>query len=176
MSYSCTENIGTIIKSHNKSLIEKNRINNKACNCQIKTDCPLEGKCKLENVVYQCTASVKDLPDKIYIGVVEGDFKKRFYNHTKSFKSRKYSKETALSNYVWTIKDQHNITPSLKWSILKSTSSYTNITQRCNLCVQEKLEILFFPNQDQLLNKRSELVSKCRHGNKFLLANYKGND
>ena len=48
-------------------------------------------------------------------------------------------------------------------------------TKKCRLCLQEKFEILAYPNPDELLNKRSELVSKCRHVNKFLLANYKAN-
>ena len=30
-----------------------------------------------------------------------------------------------------------------------------------------------YPNQDELLNKRLELVSKCRYFNKYLLSNCK---
>ena len=33
-------------------------------------------------------------------------------------------------------------------------------------------EIISYPNPDELLNKRYELVSKCRHVSKFLLASY----
>ena len=44
------------------------------------------------------------------------------------------------------------------------------------LCLYVKYEILNYPDQEELSNKRSELVSKCRHVNKFLLANYKSND
>ena len=36
----------------------------------------------------------------------------------------------------------------------------------CRLCLKEKLLIIKFPNQDILLNKRSESISKCRHENK----------
>ena len=43
-------------------------------------------------------------------------------------------------------------------------------------CPQEKLEIATFEDQDHLLNKRSELIAKCRHANKNLLRNYKAND
>ena len=39
-----------------------------------------------------------------------------------------------------------------------------------------KLEIVNYPHPEELLNKRSELVSKCRHANKCLLNNYKAND
>ena len=53
---------------------------------------------------------------------------------------------------------------------------YSNIAKSCMLCLHEKSEILTYPKQDELLNKRSELISKCRHINKYLLSNYKAND
>ena len=43
----------------------------------------------------------------------------------------------------------------------------------CMLRLREKFEILTYPNQDELFNKKSELISKCRHINKYLLSNYK---
>ena len=39
-----------------------------------------------------------------------------------------------------------------------------------------EIQNLSYPNPDELLNKRSELVSKCCHVNKFLLANCRAND
>ena len=71
---------------------------------------------------------------------------------------------------------RHNITPKLEWYIVKSVSSYSNITKSCLLCLHEKFAILTYPNQDELLNERSKLVSKCRHINKHLLSNHKSND
>ena len=65
----------------------------------------------------------------------------------------------------------------MKWYIVKSVPSYSNITKSRMLCLHEKFEILTYPNQDELLNKRFELVSKCRHINKkYLLSNYKADD
>ena len=40
--------------------------------------------------------------------------------------------------------------------------------RKCYLCLNEKLEIASYKG-DSLLNKRSELISKCRHQNKFTL-------
>ena len=74
------------------------------------------------------------------------------------------------------VKDKYKETPSLKWSIVKSVPGYSNITKKCLLCLYEKLEINNYPNQEELLNKQSELISKCRHVNKYLLSNYKSND
>ena len=44
------------------------------------------------------------------------------------------------------------------------------------LCLHEKLEIVNYPNQEELLNKQSELISKCHNIKKYLLSNYKSND
>ena len=68
---------------------------------------------------------------------------------------------------------KRKIDPILKWSILKSVPAYSNITNRCLLCLQEKFEIISYKNTEELLNKKSELISKCRHQNKFLLENIK---
>ena len=44
--------------------------------------------------------------------------------------------------------------------------------KRCNLYLPEKVSIICV-DPDILLNKRTELISKCRHRNKFLLAKVK---
>ena len=84
--------------------------------------------------------------------------------------------KVTLAKYVWEQKQSHNITPTLKWYIVKSVPSYSHITKSCMLFLHEKFDILTYPNQDELLNKRSELVFKCRHINKYQLSNYKVND
>ena len=61
ISYSCTENMAQIIKKHNKkitSTIDKSIT--PACNCRIKTKCPLNGNCLQLRVIYQATAKSKD--------------------------------------------------------------------------------------------------------------------
>ena len=42
--------------------------------------------------------------------------------------------------------------------------------RKCDLCLTEKM-IIARSDPKKLLNKQSELVSKYRHGNKFLLSN-----
>ena len=42
-----------------------------------------------------------------------------------------------------------------------------------SLRVSCKRALINYPRPEELLNKRSELISKCRHANKFLLRNYK---
>ena len=176
VSYCCTENISSIIKSHNRKVLNEKLPPKLPCNCRNKEACPLDGNCQVRDVIYKCVASTSMNPDKTYFGTAEGDFKQRYYNHTKSFKYKKNSNDTTLAKYVWDIKEKYKETPVLKWSIVKTVPGYSNISKKCLLCLQEKLEILDFPEQGHLLNKRSELISKCRHINKFLLCNYKSND
>ena len=109
-------------------------------------------------------------PGKVsYIGAAE-DFKARYRNHLKSLNNIRYETDTELSKYIWKLK-LSNKNYSIKWKILKKSPAFNKNTKSCNLCTNEKLEIIKFKNKNKLLNKRNELVSKCRHGNKFTLAN-----
>ena len=175
VSYSCTENIGSIINSHNKKVLQAQKPNQLPCNCSKKEDCPLQGDCRVSSVIYKCDVTAPNQPKKVYIGLTEKEIKQRISGHKTSIKNAKYRKSTTLSTYIWNLKDQ-NIVPTLNWSIMKRVRAYSNTNKSCPLCLQEKLEILRFENKTELLNKRSEIVSKCRHLNKYLLANYKSKD
>ena len=45
---------------------------------------------------------------------------------------------------------------------------HSTVMRKCDLCLCEKL-LIARANPASLLNKRDELVSKCRHMNKFTL-------
>ena len=60
----------------------------------------------------------------------------------------------------------------IKWRILKKANTYIGNPSHCNLCLSEKLCILTACDVS-LLNKRSELVTKCRHENKFFATNHR---
>ena len=92
-------------------------------------------------------------------------------SHKLLFTKRKYAHSTALSKHLWDLKDKIQDTPKISWKIKKSAPAYNN-AKRCILCLEEKMAIITFPEQQKLLNKRSELKSKCRHENKFLLHYY----
>ena len=241
ISFSCMPNMGQIIKSHNAKLLNKNNDETKECNCRIKSECPLNGECMVDNIVYsarvttQETDSTSNHPitnendiarsrtsqtrttrassstnnsinnnnngnnnnggtnntyaepptpnqttlhntqtkhyqkEAIYIGAAE-HFKDRYRNHTKSFRHEVYRKDTELSKHIWKLIDK-KINYKIEWKILKRTSGYNKVSKVCNLCLSEKFEIFKFKNKNALLNKRSELVSKCRHENKYLLSN-----
>ena len=176
VSYSCTENVEKIVKSHNKRLSPTTKATNLPCNCRVKKDCPLNGDCRKSSVVYKCEVTVPNLPKKVYIGLTERQFKDRYNSHKQSMNNEKYANSTTLSTYVWKLKNSYKATPVLKWSIVKHARPYSNTSRNCFLCLQEKFEILNYEKKDELLNKRSEIIAKCRHMNKFLLANYKSKD
>ena len=78
---------------------------------------------------------------------------------------------TVLSKYIRDLKDS-DTDFSIKWSIVTRAISHRGNPSRCYLCLMEKLCILF-SDKSTLLNKRSELITKCRHENKFYPANQK---
>ena len=96
--------------------------------------------------------------------------KQRYRQHKLSFRSRNYSNSTKLSKHIWTLKD-NNTNFTINWSILTTAPAYSNKSKPCYLCLTEKL-YLIRAKKPSLLNKRTELISKCRHENKFYLANF----
>ena len=135
----------------------------------------MDGKCQTMDAVYDCRVTSSE-PQKIYFGLAEGKWKQRYYNHKKSFNRKRYSHEMTLSSYVWHLKETLDVTPNLKWSVVRCATPYSNISKKCLLCLYEKLVIITYPRQHELLNKRSELFCKCRHENKYLLKNFRAND
>ena len=90
-----------IINSHNRKVKQPKKEESSSCNCRQKNDCPMDGKCRTMNTIYKCMASVPTKPDTSFIGLSEDEWKKRYYNHGKSFRNQRYQSETMLSSYVW---------------------------------------------------------------------------
>ena len=160
-------NMATVIKNHHNHLM-KPPLENQGpqCNCSIKPDCPLIGACLTSCLVYSGTVTA-ERKEHIYYGASEGTFKTRFNAHQHSFRHREYRTSTELSKHVWDLTDR-GVPFSIKWSVVVKAHPYVCGSRRCDLCLSEKLAIAR-SNHEGMLNKRSELVSKCRHMNKFLL-------
>ena len=134
-----------------------------SCNCRNKNNCSLDGKCWTPDIIYkaQITSNKLKYKQKIYIGIGETDFKYSFSNHTKSFKLAHYENDTELSKKYWTIK-QNPFTPKVTWRIIRKCEPFNTTKRKCHLCLNEKLEIASYKG-DNLLNKRTKLINKCRH-------------
>ena len=174
LSYSCMANMDQIISAHNKHVLTKQNLqptmeNN--CNCRVQNQCPLDGNCLADNIVYQATVTRHDNnKEESYIGLTENTFKTRYTAHKSSFNHNDKRYATTLSEYIWKLKDA-NVDHSLKWKIVSKARAYTTSSKTCNLCLEEKFFIIHKPSL-ATLNKRNELVSSCRHRNKHLLCNY----
>ena len=162
----------SIIKNHNNKIPKNNVIQEpeqKKCNCRVPDQCPLNVKCLTTCVV--CNADViADDNQRQYTGLTEGTFIQQYYNHQLSLRDRKYSNSTELSKYAWKLKESNK---SSKHQLVHPPESCCvhQQVQRCNLCLAEKLAIIR-TDKSRSLNKRSELVSKCRHESKFYLRNF----
>ena len=60
----------------------------------------------------------------------------------------------------------------INWNIAMKSQKYVCGSRKCDLCICEKL-LISRADPNVLLNKRDELVLKCRHRNKFTLKYYK---
>ena len=165
------KNMKNFIKKRN-AMVLKNQEDSKkrSCNCRVKDNFPLDGKCLHECIVYQANV-VTNNEYKEYFGTAEGEFKLRYNNDTMSFRHKKLVNDTKLSKYLWKLKDE-NTDCNLQWSIKAYASPYKCGARKCDLCLTEKM-IIARSDQRKLLNKRTELVSKYRQRNKFLLSNIK---
>ena len=169
LSYCCTTNIANIIKQHNSKILdESSNKQDRLCNCRAKENCPMNGNCRIKSVIYKAVVTAEN-NTSVYYGASEGEFKTRFNNHTKSFRHRKYENETELSKHIWSLKDR-KVDYVLSWNVAARASPYKCGTRRCDLCLSEK-SIIVRAESKGLLNKRTELISKCRHRNKFILKN-----
>ena len=167
-SYSCMSSIGSIIRSHNAKVLSSTTnptTPQRTCNCRQPQNCPLGGMCLTQCIVYKATVSAPNRPKRVYHGLTEGSFKTRFNNHTTSFRLENHRKETELSKYMWELKDL-GLEGEVRWEIAKRAAPYKCGARRCDLCLTEKM-VIATADPTTMLNKRSELVSTCRHRAKF---------
>ena len=172
VSYSCLENVKSVISKHNKRVLN-NMNGTKAksgiqrnCNCRSHEECPLQGSCLTKSIVYKAEVMLKESQEvKQYIGMTANTFKERYNNHKKSFKNPLYQNETELSKYLWKLKETKKEF-SVKWSVMKRAPWYSLGGKSCILCLEEKL-CLLEADKNKNLTKRSEIFAKCRHIDKF---------
>ena len=102
----------SIILSHNKAVLSdyhqsQTETNNKKCNCRKKDQCPLDGKCLIQNGVYQATVTTQTSSES-YVGLAT-NFKDRYRNHTASFRHESRRNKTELSKHIWKLRDTNNL-------------------------------------------------------------------
>ena len=177
ISYSCCRNMDRIISAHNSKKLQKflegenssqtNR-GEQGCNCKSGDKCPLDGRCQTRNTVYLAELKTEENPNfrRYYIGISKGAWKNRHYVHERTLRVENSDNQTSLSRKFWELKHEKK-TPWVSWSILTIASTPQNLKDACQLCLEEKKNILMFPEQRLLLNHRSEMTSRCPHVRKI---------
>ena len=146
------------LRSHNQSASKQT----KQCNCRNQSSCPLDGKCLTEALVYKATiARAGDNKCKTYYGATEPAFKTRWRNHLQSLKNPSKRHDTELAKHAWELKDA-SVEFKIEWQIERQCKPYECGSRACDVCLSEKWVILKNSGADSL-NKRNELMNKCRH-------------
>ena len=165
--------MGSIISSHNKYILHSNNTEY-GRNCNNRNKCPLENECLTPRIVYRDDVTNNKTDEhKYYYGISDTPFKERYENYKMSIRQRSNLTASDLSKYSWKLVG-NGAMPTIKFSIAKRAKGNTFINN-CNLCLIEKAFIIRNLDDVNMLNKRSELISKCRHINKRLLNRVKDN-
>ena len=138
--------------SHNKHILNSNNTEYE-CNCNNRDECPLGNECLTDE-------------HKYYYGISHTPCKEPYENHKTSFRHRSHLTASDLSKYYRKLVDNGAV-PTIKFSIAKHVKGNTFINN-CNLFQSEEAFIIRSLDDVNMLNKRSEFISKCRHLNKRL--------
>ena len=166
-----------MINAHERKILYSTpTIGRRTCNCINTSQCPLQQRCLSNNTLYQAniTPLGENSGTKVCYGICETTFKLRYANHKKSFSHRNRKSDTELSNEFWRIKDNKHNT-NITWEILGRHQAYNTSSKRCSLCLNEKLKIVLH-RDNNMLNRRTEILNKCRHKNKYALISYDSKD
>ena len=171
VSYSTCPNMQAFITAHNSKLVKgEEDMQDPGCNCRGgRRMCPLQGRCQTPSLVYKAKVDT-DTEHKEYIGQTAITFKLRFNNHKTSFTHSRKRHHTALSKYIWKQKDK-GVDTTITWEPVSITNPYSIGGRNCSLCLTEKASIAR-GDPVIMLNKRAEIMSKCRHRLPHMLSNY----
>ena len=155
--------MGSIISSHNKNILNSNN-NEYRCNYNNRDECPLENECLTPRIVYRVDVTNNKTDEhKYYYRISDTPFKERYENHKTSFRHWSHLTDSDLSKYYWKLVEKGAVTT------IKSNTFNNNR----NLCLNEKVLIIRNLDDVNMLNKKSEFISKWRHINKRLLKRVK---
>ena len=167
----------SIINAHNRKILYPSpTIGRRTCNCINISQCLLQQRRLSNNILYQAniTPLGENSETKVYYGICETTFKLRYANHKKSFSHRNRKSDTELSNAFQRIKyNKHNA--NITWEILDRHNAYNTSSKRCSLCLNDKLQIALYRNNN-MLNRRTEIINNCRRKNKCALMSFDSKD
>ena len=157
ISYSTCPNMKTQISKHNAKVLRKeDSSEKKECKCLKKQpECPVEGKCQTSSVVYKAEVEIPNTVTKSYIGLTKNEFIKRYQQHQGALKNINSPHATALSRYVWEMKEKIGVQPKIKWKIVTRAYSFSSRGRQCNATfAYQKREKYYMPRKYILKHQR----------------------
>ena len=143
--------------------------------CRCRGECPMNGECKAENIIYcaDVTQINNDNTRKIYkyFGLTANKFIVRYRNHVHSFRNPANEKATELSKLIWKLK-RESLEYSIKWSMVRRAKPYHAGSKFCNLCTSEAIQIAYFAGEETLINAKDEVINNCKHKVKWKLEKF----
>ena len=104
IGYKCTPNIGAAISAQNSKLLKpQKQEQQKTCNCKSKEECPVQGKCLENQVIYRATVTEQSGKKHTYTGLTSNTFKSRWDGHNYTF-THEDSNQTTLSSLTHTLR------------------------------------------------------------------------
>lgn len=106
------------------------------------------------NIIYQVTVKTTNNEEK-YTYELPKDPGNREPRIKTSFNNNKYANSTKLLKNICELMNKNQNTPNISWKIRKTAPAYNNNSVSCKLRLEKKIAIIVFPDQDKLINKRS---------------------
>ena len=172
VSYSTGPNMKELISKHNAKVLRRfqssSKEPNRGCNCHGgPVNCPLQGECLTESLVYRADVTIGQTT-KHYVGQTMNSFKQRFTGHKSDVRCGRA--RTGICKFLIEL-DKKNIIPdSVTWSKVVGSHPRRRGSKICHLCIDEKVNIAR-TQDDNSLNSRSEMMTRCRHRDALMLSN-----
>ena len=194
MSYHRFTNLRELFQGDLSSKLTANIVSldfmNRPCNCRDKANCPFDGKCRHQIIVYQATDTKTG---ELYTGQTQREGKKRKGEHDTRTKGL-YLEQNNLrrpgvepvkldsfnTHFIKRIPDNtpkeevlQHVKASTKFRILWQGNPISCVktfgTRHCQLCMKERLYILrsIKKNPKKTINACNEIYGACRHNPKF---------
>ena len=176
LSFSTCPSMMAIIKAHNSKVARGAAKDVRpGCNCKGARShaCPLQGKCQTLSLVYRANVTTQE-GNKNYVGQASNTFKLRYNGHVNSFINPKKKHSTSLATYIWNLNGR-GVNHNISWEKVCLAMPYRRGDRYCQLCLSEKVFIAranMEESKEEALNKRSEIMSRCRHIFPHLLNNF----
>ena len=95
-----------LFSNKNKQLLQGGQNMPTPCTC-LPGECPLNGECVLDNVIYHAKLETQNQEVYEYIGLTEKTFIDRYRKHTSSFRVHDPRNATSLSKKVLELQRKH---------------------------------------------------------------------